>query len=180
MDRYLIHFLETLKMILSTVWGWITGLAVLVVNIITDHKIAITLTVIVVVLDLAWGIAASVKQKKFTTSELMRDTVSKLAVYGTAILTFCFLDKMLGESVTLTTVVICSVIMLVELWSILANALIVYPNMPFLKLLKPALAGEIANKLRIKPEEVKKAFGEDDETDNAAAQQQPTKPEPKP
>lgn len=158
MGNFINHFLDKLGMILSTIWGWVTGIGILVFNTVVSHKIAITLTVVVVLLDLVWGIARTIKQHQFTTSELMRDSVSKFAVYGTAILTFCILDRLMGESVTLTTVVICSVIVLVELWSILANALIVFPNMPFLKLLQPTLGGEIASKLSIKPEEVKEVF----------------------
>lgn len=115
MEHFIEHFLDKLSMILSTFWGWAVGLAVLVINAVTDHKIAITFVVVVVALDLVWGIAASVKQRLFTTSELMRDTVAKLAVYGTAILTFCFLDKILGDNVTFTTAVIASIIILVEL-----------------------------------------------------------------
>ena len=38
------------------------------------------------------------------------------------------------------------------------SMLICYPNMPFLKLLKKALAGEIASKLNVRPEEVAEAL----------------------
>lgn len=162
MEHFLTHFIDKLIMILSSIWGWIAGILLIILNTIVDHSTAITFVVAVVVMDLIWGVAASVKMKRFTTSELMRDTVGKFAVYGTAILTFCFLDKMLGESVTVTTAVICSVIMLVELWSSMGNALIVFPNMPFLKLLRGALVGEIANKLHVPEEKVKEIFNETD------------------
>lgn len=158
MEYYLNHFLEKLQMILSTASGWVAGCLLILLNAVVAHKVTITLVVAVVLLDLAWGIAASIKQKRFTTSELARDTIGKFAVYGTAILTFCFIDRIMGESVTLTTAVIGGVIMLVELWSIAGNALIVFPNMPFLRLLRPALKGEIANKLRVSPDDVDEAF----------------------
>ena len=145
-------------MILSSIYGWITGILLIILNAIVDHKIAITFVVVVVTLDLFWGIAAARKMHRFATSELMRDTLGKLAVYGTAILTFCFIDKMLGDSVTLTTAVICSIITLVELWSSMGNALIVFPNIPFLRLIRGALVGEIANKLHVSEDEVKEAF----------------------
>lgn len=145
-------------MILSSAWGWITGILLVVLNAVVAHSTTITFVVIVVVMDLVWGIAASVKMHRFTTSELMRDTVGKFAVYGTAILSFCFLDRILGERFVLTTAVICSVITLVELWSSMGNALIVFPNMPFLRLLRGALVGEIANKLHVSENEVRRAF----------------------
>lgn len=145
-------------MILSSIYGWVTGILLIILNAIVDHKIAITFVVVVVTLDLFWGIAAARKMHRFATSELMRDTLGKLAVYGTAILTFCFIDKMLGDSVTLTTAVICSIITLVELWSSMGNALIVFPNIPFLRLIRGALVGEIANKLHVSEDQVKEAF----------------------
>lgn len=158
MERFIVHFFEKLLMILSSIYGWITGILLIILNAIVDHKIAITFVVVVVTLDLFWGIAAARKMHRFATSELMRDTLGKLAVYGTAILTFCFIDKMLGDSVTLTTAMICSIITLVELWSSMGNALIVFPNIPFLRLIRGALVGEIANKLHVSEDEVKETF----------------------
>ena len=156
MERFIVHFFEKLLMILSSIYGWITGILLIILNAIVDHKIAITFVVVVVTLDLFWGIAAARKMHRFATSELMRDTLGKLAVYGTAILTFCFIDKMLGD--TLTTAVICSIITLVELWSSMGNALIVFPNLPFLRLIRGALVGEIANKLHVSEDFVKATF----------------------
>ena len=158
MEKFIAHFIEKLLMILSTIWGWITGIALFVLNAIVDHRMAITFVVVVVALDLFWGLAAALKMHRFATSELMRDTLGKLAVYGTAILTFCFIDKMLGDSVTLTTAVICSIITLVELWSSMGNALIVFPSLPFLRLIRGALVGEIANKLHVSEDFVKATF----------------------
>lgn len=53
---------------------------------------------------------------------------------------------------------ICIGIILVELWSTAASMLICFPRMPFLQLLKKALVGEIASKLRVKPEDVEIAL----------------------
>ena len=55
-------------------------------------------------------------------------------------------------------IVICICIILVELFSTAASMLICFPNMPFLKLLKKALVGEIASKMNIKTEDVEKAL----------------------
>ena len=74
------------------------------------------------------------------------------------ILIFIFIDKLIGVSNGLTTSVICICIILVELFSTAASMLICFPNMPFLKLLKKALVGEIASKMNIKTEDVEKAL----------------------
>ena len=156
----LTNFLHKLVSLLKTFQGWLVGLALVVLNTVWDHRIAVGFTILVVLLDAIWGIAASIAQKRFAISELTRDTFAKLFVYGSVILVFCFIDKLLGDSVMLTTAVICGAIMLVELWSIAGNALIVFPNMPFLRLLRPALTGEIANKLHVPPEMVEQVLGE--------------------
>ena len=135
------HFMNKLSVVLSTAWGWVVGF-----------------TVVAVVMDAAWGIASSVKQGRFTKSELMRDSLSKLAVYGSVILLFILIDKLLGVGNGLSTSVICICIILVELWSTAASMLICFPNMPFLQLLKKALVGEIASKLNVKPEDVEAAL----------------------
>ena len=79
-------------------------------------------------------------------------------VYGSAILFFILIDKLVGVNSGLTTSVICIVIILVELWSMSASMLICFPRLPFLKILKKALAGEIASKLNVRPEDVTEAL----------------------
>jgi hypothetical protein len=71
---------------------------------------------------------------------------------------FILIDKLIGASNGLTTSAICICIILVELWSTSASMLICFPNMPFLKLLKKALVGEIASKLNVKTEDVENAL----------------------
>ena len=130
------HFLQKLSEALSTMWGWLLCAALLVMNFIVGYEKMVGFTVMAIVLDAVWGIAASLIQKRFALSELARDTFAKLAVYGTAVFG----------------------IILVELWSMSASMLICFPNMPFLKILKKALAGEIASKLNVKPEDVTAAL----------------------
>ncbi|WP_315579095.1 phage holin family protein [Hoylesella oralis] len=127
-------------------------------NFIVGYERMVGFTVMAIVLDAVWGIAASLLQRRFALSELARDTFAKIAVYGTAIFIFILIDKLSGISAGLTTSIICIGIILVELWSTAGSMLICYPNMPFLKLLKKALAGEIASKLNVRPEEVAEAL----------------------
>lgn len=152
------HFLNKLMVVLSTVWGWLMCLLLLIANFLAGYKMMVGFTVIAVVMDAVWGIASSLKQKRFTKSELARDSFSKLAVYGSVILVFILIDKLLGVSNGLTTSVICICIILVELWSTAASMLICFPHMPFLQILKKALVGEIASKLSVKPEDVETAL----------------------
>ena len=148
------HFMNKLSVVLSTAWGWVVCVGLIVANFLAGYETMVGFTVVAVVMDATWGIASSVKQGRFTKSELMRDSLSKLAVYGSVILLFILIDKLLGVGNGLSTSVICICIILVELWSTAASMLICFPNMPFLQLLKKALVGEIASKLNVKPEDV--------------------------
>lgn len=152
------HFLNKLEEVLSTVWGWVMCLCLLIANFMVGYEVMVGFTVGAVVMDAVWGIAASLKQGRFTKSELARDSFSKLSVYGSVILIFIFIDKLMGVGNGLTTSVICIGIILVELWSTAASMLICFPKMPFLQLLKKALIGEIASKLNVKTEDVEKAL----------------------
>lgn len=144
------HIFDKICDILSSVWGWLSLLVIsAVTGLLHKHGLAITFTLLAVVQDLGWGIASSVKQGKFALSELARDTVSKLFVYAGCILTFVMIDKMCGVDNGLTTNIVCSVIILVELWSTLALMIICFPKIPLLRILKHALTGEIARKLNV-------------------------------
>lgn len=152
------HFLNKLLEVLSTTWGWLMFVGLVVMNFIVGYEKMVGFTVMAIVLDAVWGIAASLVQKRFALSELARDTIAKLAVYGTAVFVFILIDKLTGLSGGLTTSIICVGIILVEMWSMSASMLICFPHMPFLKIMKKALAGEIASKLNVKPEDVAEAL----------------------
>ena len=49
---------------------------------------------------------------------------------------------------------VCTFAACCELWSAMANMLIVKPDFPFISLLRKSLAGEIANKLNLGKDEV--------------------------
>ena len=149
---YVEHVGTKLLSILHTVQGWIVAGLLLLADYIGGHEFSIGLVVAVTIMDAIWGIAVSIKKKKFALSELARLTVGKLAVYGCAMFVFIGLDRMAGMQLTVSLV--CSVITLVELWSASASMLILFPNFLVLKLLKKVLTGEIAAKLGIDPSEV--------------------------
>ena len=80
------HFLNKLMVVLSTMWGWVMCLFLIIANFLAGYETMVGFTVFAVVMDAVWGIASSLKQKRFTKSELARDSFSKLAVYGSVIL----------------------------------------------------------------------------------------------
>jgi len=138
--------------------GFFAGLGLFIADALTGGKLVVYTVVVASVIDFFCGIAVSVKKKKFTLSELMRQTVEKLAVYGAVLLVFLCLDKVVASEtpleISITSGLIGAVITMAEVWSFSAALLILFPKNPFLRLMQKALTGEIAKKLGCEPEEV--------------------------
>lgn len=143
---------------LQHVWGWIIAVGLFIADIFAGHGFIVNLVVAVTLMDAIWGITVSLKQKKFALSELMRQTVGKIAVYGCALFGVAgvdfYLNSQTGLEMTITTAIVGVVIVLTELWSSTASMLILFPDFPVLHLLEKALTGEIARKLNIPENEV--------------------------
>lgn len=156
------------KSMLSTMGGTCCALAVGIFDFLMGYKVAIGVTLIAVLLDMVWGIAAAKVQGKYAKSELMRATATKISGYATVLIMTILLENLImgGHSVGSIEItderwavdVIAAIICSTELWSICGNILIVRPNTPFFKIIRLSLVGEIASKLNIKEEEVKEVF----------------------
>ena len=161
--------MKTLSHVTSHVWqkiveilqypgGWLAGLGLFVADAFSDGMLIVYLVVVATAIDLICGIAVSVKRKNFAKSELMRQTVEKLVVYGTALLVFLCIDKAIEAETTLevdrTSGIVGVVIAMTETWSFLASLLILFPANPLLRLMSKALIGEIARKLGCEESEV--------------------------
>ena len=146
------HSWDKLQGILSTLYGWVIGLGLAVVDYFAGHAFIVYLVAAVTLMDAFFGIVVSIKQGRFALSELGRLTIDKFVVYGCALFVFVGLDRFAGT--TLTASIIGASIVLIEFWSSCASMTILYPQMPFLKLMRHVLLGEIASKLNIQPEEV--------------------------
>lgn len=161
--------MKTLAIIISNTWhkileilqypaGWLAGLGLFITDAVSGGRLIIYLVVIATVIDLFCGIAVSVKRKNFAKSELMRLTVEKLVVYGTAMLVFLCIDKAIEAETSwefaLTSGAVGVVIAMTETWSFLASLLILFPSNPFLRMFQKALVGEIARKLQCEEDEV--------------------------
>lgn len=153
MTQIIVKTLTKLSAILQTVQGWVLSAGIFLAEyFFADHATVVKAVLIAILLDAIWGISASIKQGKFALSELMRQTVAKIAIYGSALAALIQVDKV--ASTTLCTTVVSIPILVCEIWSMSGSMLIVKPDMPFLRLFKHVLKGEIANKLGVEPEEV--------------------------
>jgi len=170
-DKFVKTIIVAMQRIIHSVWskfldiihypaGWFAGFGLFLADAVTDGKLIVYTVVVASVIDLVCGIAVSRKKKKFTLSELIRQTVEKLAIYGTVLLAFLCLDKVLASEttleITLTSGLVGAVITLAEVWSFSASLLILFPKNAFLRLMQKALTGEIARKLGCDEDEVNK------------------------
>ena len=143
--------------IFQTVYGWIAAAGIFVMNFFAGYETAINAVVICVALDTVWGIAAQIKRGHFALSELGRHgMLSKLALYASVIVGFVLLERMANLESQLAVIAICTLICLVELWSMGGSALIVNPKMRFLCIFREVLAGEVARKMQVPVDEAKK------------------------
>lgn len=154
------HTVAKIGDVFSHLWAWVIGLGLFTFEAVTGQKLIINTVIILTVLDAVWGIAVAVKRKEFTLSELMRQTVYKFLVYGTVLLAFILMDRAISDTTTIelsvTSGIAASLICVCELWSSSASMLILFPRMPFLRALRKAMKGEMANKLDCEPDEVEK------------------------
>lgn len=157
--KYLIEKMTKLSGILHTVEGWVLAVALFFADYFGGHSFVCFLVAAVTLMDAVFGIWVSLRHGQFALSELGRLTVDKVTVYGCALFVFVGLDKF--AETQLSASVVGSMIVLVEFWSSLASMLILFPHIPLLKLLKKALTGEIASKLRIDEKDVEYVLSEE-------------------
>ena len=132
----------------STSFGWGVALLSAFATIIAPEKTSFIVVAGAILADLFWGVAAAIKLKKFFLSTALRDTVKKIGIYSFAMLGAMAIESIShaeGTFVAIRTIAVKAAVC--EFWSMSASMLIVYPNMPFLKLLRGQLKGEIQSKV---------------------------------
>lgn len=132
----------------STVLGWFIAICTALITFISPEKTSFIVVGLAILADLFWGIAASIKTKKFFLSTALRDTVKKIGIYSFALLGAMAIEYIAhaeGTFIAVRTIAIFAAVC--EFWSMSASMLIIYPNMPFLKIFRGQLKGEIESKL---------------------------------
>ena len=150
---------------LSTSLGWVVALFTMLVTFIAPEKTSFIVVGFAILADLFWGIAAAIKLKKFFLSAALRNTVKKIGIYSFALLGALAIEKIThteGSFIAVRTIAVFAAVC--EFWSMSASMLIIYPNMPFLRIFRTQLKGEIAAKLS-KNIDVDDIFNDDTEGD---------------
>ena len=139
---------------LKSIGGTFILLSTWIAEFLGGYELAVWSVVTTVILDLIWGVWASVIRGQFAKSELFRETIRKMTAYITALVVFILCEKNIPGDTFFIVSIISTIICATELWSMSANILIVIPNAVFFKLLRPALKSEIASKLHVSEEKV--------------------------
>lgn len=160
--------IERFDSMISTFWGFVCALGIAIFEFLLGYKAAIGVVFAAVLMDMFWGIAAARSQGKYTRSELMRDTITKISGYGAALLLTALIENLImgshtigieeGAEVRWAVDVIAFIISCIEFWSMSGNILIVHPNFIFFKIIRMSLVGEIARKLNMNEDDVKDVF----------------------
>lgn len=116
----------------------------------------ILITLIFVLIDMLFGLSVTIKLKgiKHILSVRLRDSLVKSLFYLIIIIGLFYIETNIIDGYALTSKVAFAIICGTELWSIIANMLILLPNIPALRLLKKYLEKEISSKSGQKIEEV--------------------------
>lgn len=139
---------DKLEMALHSAWGWILVAITSVATFLQPEAWSFYVVAGAVAADLFWGILAAMKLKKFILSKALRETVKKVGIYAYVMIGVFAIEKIThteGSFIALRTIAIFAAVC--ELWSMSGSMLIVKPNMPFLKLFRWQLKGEIASKV---------------------------------
>lgn len=129
-------------------WGWFVAVMTMVITFISPEKTSFIVVGFAILADLFWGVAAALKMKKFILSDALRQTLVKVGIYSFALLGALAIESIThdtGSFIAVRTVAVIAAVC--EFWSMSASMLIVYPNMPFLKLLRGQLKGEMQSKV---------------------------------
>lgn len=168
--QILLNTTDRFEEMVSSTYGIIVACVIAIFNFFAGYKVALAVVFFAILFDGIWGVCAAKTQHRFFLSELAKDTLKKVGAYGTALVMVMLIENLAfgsheimnneGTHSRFVVDIVATIIAAVEFWSVCGNILIVYPNAVFFRLLKFPLIGEIARKLKISEDEVKRIFEE--------------------
>ena len=146
----------SLTSVLATLYGKFIVMIVFLGAYFASISGMVHIMIALVIIDAVFGITVSVRTKGVGSilSNRLRSTLYKLFFYLFFLISMFLIEFQITGIDCVTPKLIFALISGVELWSISANALILNPKFPFLRIFKKYLSKEIGKKLDISPEEV--------------------------
>ncbi|MDR3119651.1 MAG: hypothetical protein LBU44_09625 [Mediterranea sp.] len=141
MDIIIKSVINRLRCILSSVYGWLSAMAVYVFHFFAPAWYLFAAVGILILIDLGWGIVVSCKKGGFAYSAAARETCKKIAIYVSCLGSVYIIEHIFHSEVTFTSIV-AGLAGACEIWSFSASILIIAPNFPFISLFRAQLRGK--------------------------------------
>ena len=157
MIGYALHIGESLLRVAGSAYGWAIAACCGVLSFFAREAYAFCLVFAAVALDGVFGVAVSVKRRRFATSELGRLTLLKIATYSAALILAYLVERLcrdegpfIGIRIAAAWAAAC------EFWSWSASVLVLWPGCPFVRLWRRQLSAEIAAKTGVRTDDILK------------------------
>lgn len=136
-----------IKEILSCTYGWLLIIVNCIFMFFAPEKASFIVVGLLILADLIWGVLASLKLKKFILSKALRETFKKVNIYSFALAGAYLIELIIHDSGFIGIKVLALLAACCELWSMSASMLIIKPDMPFLRIFRLQLKGEMESKV---------------------------------
>lgn len=153
-----VRLIEKFMYVFSSIYGWMYVLALALLAYISPVLNIYYSILALIGIDAVFGIWVSISRGKFVLSYLGRETGYKFFFYTCIFMAVHIFETVFYKELNIGLLLCFSILGAFELISIFANALIIKPDLPAIKLFSKFLKGEIANKLHITPEEVEESL----------------------
>lgn len=142
--------------VVTNIWGVLVAIGIFIGATFSPILGILYITFALVMIDMGFGIAVSTRNrgKGSIESNKIRNSLYKAFFYLMFIVMAFFIEGQIAQEMCFGPKIIFAIVAAVELWSIAANALIIQPNFPFLRLFSVLLESEMAKKLEIETDKV--------------------------
>ena len=148
-----------LRLIFSTIFGWGMTFMIFVAGTFGVKAMLFHWVLAALFVDFFFGCWSSIKLKKFKISIALYFTAVKLVMYFVLFFMPLVLEKVLSNNdIGVGTIFVTALLCSAEFFSTCAHMLIIKPDFPAIRIMRKILAGEIAHKLGILPEDVENYF----------------------
>lgn len=163
------NFLANIRYFISRIWdvlenayARISAALIWIISFFSPVWYPFIVVLIMIGIDLYWGIRAARARHQLVLSEAGRRTVDKITSYLSCLAAVYLIEHIIFENSIVITSGIAALASACELWSFSASILIIHPNFPFIRLFRKQLRGEIENKANISLEELDDIYSEKD------------------
>lgn len=160
-------FLANIKYFISRIWdvmentyARIGAALIWVISFFSPVWYPFLVVLIMIGIDLYWGLRAAHIRHQLVLSEAGRRTVDKITSYLSCLAAVYLIEHIILENSIVVTSGIAALASACELWSFSASILIIHPNFPFIRMFRKQLRGEIESKAHISLEDLDKIYAE--------------------